>query len=180
MASETPTRVELVHTSDPYTSLKPGSQGTVTLVDALGTVHVKWDSGQTLGLIAEVDDWRVLEEAAAAADPPTPPGASKTDAPAPAPSSSRPVEAAASSTASRTAAKPKQTQRGSALPRGVCPECGNDVAVRKGGLIREHHRRQSSGPPAFSAPKGEWVGCSAMATGATKCPGSGKPAKAAA
>ncbi len=26
----------------------------------------------------------------------------------------------------------------SALPRGRCPVCGSDVALRRGGLIREH------------------------------------------
>lgn len=26
----------------------------------------------------------------------------------------------------------------SALPRGACPVCGRDVALRKGGLVREH------------------------------------------
>ena len=26
----------------------------------------------------------------------------------------------------------------SALPRGTCPECGADVALRKGGKAREH------------------------------------------
>lgn len=25
-----------------------------------------------------------------------------------------------------------------ALPRGHCPKCGSDVALRKGGLVREH------------------------------------------
>lgn len=36
---------------DPYTDLRPGAVGTVELVDALGTVHVKWDSGGRLGLV---------------------------------------------------------------------------------------------------------------------------------
>lgn len=26
----------------------------------------------------------------------------------------------------------------SALPRGTCPACGSDVALRKGDLVREH------------------------------------------
>ena len=51
-------RVELIHTSDPYTSLKPGDQGTVQMVDDAGTVHVKWDSGSTLGLIPGEDRFR--------------------------------------------------------------------------------------------------------------------------
>lgn len=53
-------RVELVHTSDPYTDLKRGAQGTVLLEDSMGTLHVKWDSGSTLGLIAGEDSWRTV------------------------------------------------------------------------------------------------------------------------
>ena len=55
-------RVELVSTTDPYTSLKPGDQGTVFSIDALGTVHIKWDNGSNLGLVPGVDKWRVIEE----------------------------------------------------------------------------------------------------------------------
>jgi Domain of unknown function (DUF4314) len=63
MATTTPptpgTRVALVHTSDPWTRLRPGAKGTVTLVDHLGTVHVRWDDGSTLGLVPGEDDWTV-------------------------------------------------------------------------------------------------------------------------
>jgi Domain of unknown function (DUF4314) len=34
-------RVELIHTSDPYTRLTPGTRGTVTFIDDRGTVHVR-------------------------------------------------------------------------------------------------------------------------------------------
>lgn len=50
-------RVRLIHTSDPYTHQKPGDEGTVSLVDAIGTVHVKWDDGGSLGLIYGEDRW---------------------------------------------------------------------------------------------------------------------------
>jgi hypothetical protein len=53
-------RVRLVSTSDPYTRLKYGEEGTVTLVDDMGTVHVKWDSGSSLGLIEGEDRWEVV------------------------------------------------------------------------------------------------------------------------
>ena len=54
-------RVRLERCSDPYTRLQPGAEGTVTHVDALGTVHVKWDSGARLGLVPEAgDSWEVL------------------------------------------------------------------------------------------------------------------------
>jgi hypothetical protein len=48
-------RVKLVRCSDPHTAIRPGELGTVTFVDALGTVHVSWDIGATLGMIRGVD-----------------------------------------------------------------------------------------------------------------------------
>lgn len=44
-------RVELVSMSDPYSKLKPGDQGTVTLVDDIGTVFIRWDCGSGLGAV---------------------------------------------------------------------------------------------------------------------------------
>ena len=49
-------RVRLEHCSDEYTELKPGALGTVNFIDGFGTVHVKWDDGSSLGMIAEVGD----------------------------------------------------------------------------------------------------------------------------
>lgn len=51
-------RVELVSTDDEFTRLRPGEQGTVTFVDSLGTVHVQWDSGSSLGLVPGHDQFR--------------------------------------------------------------------------------------------------------------------------
>lgn len=50
-------RIELTYCSDPHTRLEPGDQGTVSMVDGTGTVHVKWDNGSSLGLIPGEDDW---------------------------------------------------------------------------------------------------------------------------
>ena len=45
------TRVELISMNDPYNkSLKPGDQGTVRLVDDIGTIFVDWDCGSGLGI----------------------------------------------------------------------------------------------------------------------------------
>ncbi len=55
------TRIELRYISDPHTELKPGALGTVTMIDALGTIHVAWDSGSTLGLIPGEDRWAEAE-----------------------------------------------------------------------------------------------------------------------
>jgi hypothetical protein len=51
-------RIELVHTGDPYTNLKPGDRGTVAMVDSMGTVHVRWDNGSNLGLVPGEDAWK--------------------------------------------------------------------------------------------------------------------------
>lgn len=45
-----------MRSSDPYTKLVFGDEGEVTTVDDLGTVHIKWDNGSTLGMITEEGD----------------------------------------------------------------------------------------------------------------------------
>lgn len=53
-------RVRLDYTSDRYTNLQPGDEGTVAMVDSIGTVHVNWDNGSTLGLVPGEDRWTEL------------------------------------------------------------------------------------------------------------------------
>lgn len=53
-------RVRLVRTSDPYTQLKPGDEGTAQFADDMGTLSVRWDSGSSLGLVPGEDRWEVL------------------------------------------------------------------------------------------------------------------------
>lgn len=48
--------VELEHTTEPHTELKPGAQGTVAVVDSAGTIHVTWDDGHTLGMVPSAGD----------------------------------------------------------------------------------------------------------------------------
>lgn len=49
-------RVELVYLGeDPYSRLKPGDQGSVSVVDDTGTVFVNWDCGSKLGIIYGID-----------------------------------------------------------------------------------------------------------------------------
>jgi hypothetical protein len=55
------TRVALVYTEDPYTRLKPGEKGTVTCVDDIGTIHVNWDSGSSLGIFFGEDLCRTID-----------------------------------------------------------------------------------------------------------------------
>ena len=55
------TRVMLIRMNDPYTNLRQGDQGTVTLVDDIGTIHVKWDRGSTLGIAFGEDECKRIE-----------------------------------------------------------------------------------------------------------------------
>lgn len=45
------TRVELVHMDDPYTKLTVEDKGTVNHVDDMGTIHISWDCGSSLGVV---------------------------------------------------------------------------------------------------------------------------------
>jgi len=57
------TRVELVSMDDPYnTKLTPGCRGTVVSVDSIGTIHVAWDCGSSLGIVYGVDSCRKVAE----------------------------------------------------------------------------------------------------------------------
>ena len=55
-------RVMLIRMSDPYTNLRLGDCGTVTLVDDIGTIHVNWDCGSSLGVVFGEDECRRIGE----------------------------------------------------------------------------------------------------------------------
>ncbi len=55
-------RVELISTTDEYTTLVPGDKGTVRLVDDMGTIHINWDNGNTLGMIPGEDQIIIIDE----------------------------------------------------------------------------------------------------------------------
>lgn len=65
-------RIELVHTTDEYTKLKSGNRGTVRDVTKMPAsicrgnrprrkIHVDWDTGSSLSLIAGEDSFKVVE-----------------------------------------------------------------------------------------------------------------------
>jgi hypothetical protein len=58
----TGTRVILIRMSDPFTNLQQGDRGTVICVDDIGTIHVNWDCGSTLGVVFGEDQCRRIEE----------------------------------------------------------------------------------------------------------------------
>lgn len=55
-------RVELVHMDDPFSKLYPGCRGTVRAVDSIGTIHVAWDCGSSLGVVYGEDSCRRVTE----------------------------------------------------------------------------------------------------------------------
>ena len=54
------TRVELVYMSDTYAPPK-GTQGTVTGVDDIGSLLVKWDNGSSLNVLYGEDMVRIVK-----------------------------------------------------------------------------------------------------------------------
>ena len=57
------TRVELIHMDDPYNQkLVLGCKGTVRCVDDMGTIHVSWDIGSTLGVVYGEDSCRIIDQ----------------------------------------------------------------------------------------------------------------------
>ena len=56
-------RVELTKMNDPYrTDLVPGCRGTVRFVDDMGTIHVRWDIGSSLGVVYGEDTCKLIKE----------------------------------------------------------------------------------------------------------------------
>ena len=45
------TRVRLVSMDDPFSRLSAGAEGTVIAVDDIGTIHIAWDFGSSLGAV---------------------------------------------------------------------------------------------------------------------------------
>ena len=55
-------RVKLIRMNDPYSrDLRPGMLGTVTHVDDIGTIHVAWDCGSSLGVVYGEDSCAVVD-----------------------------------------------------------------------------------------------------------------------
>lgn len=56
-------RVRLNHMNDSYRpDLKEGALGTVSRVDDIGTIHVSWDCGSSLGVVLGEDSCSRVDE----------------------------------------------------------------------------------------------------------------------
>lgn len=56
------TRIKLISMEDPYAPIPSGTNGTVRIVDSIGTIHVDWDNGRRLGLIPWENSFEVLTD----------------------------------------------------------------------------------------------------------------------
>lgn len=54
------TEVELESINDAYRDLPVGLRGKVSVVDDIGTIHVEWENGATLGVIYGVDSIKIV------------------------------------------------------------------------------------------------------------------------
>ena len=55
-------RVKLICMKDPYRDLEAGTLGTVMHVDDIGTIHVSWDCGSSLGVVLGEDSCTRIDE----------------------------------------------------------------------------------------------------------------------
>ena len=58
------TRVQLLRMDDPYAPVPSGTRGTVTHVDDIGQLQMRWDNGQSLALLtaAELAEEQTMQE----------------------------------------------------------------------------------------------------------------------
>lgn len=54
------TRIRLNSMEDPYAPIAPGTEGVVDVVDDIGTIHMKWNNGRSLGIVPGEDSFSVL------------------------------------------------------------------------------------------------------------------------
>ena len=52
-------RIKCISMNDPH-PIAEGTEGTVELVDDMGTIHVKWDNGSRLGLVPDEDKYELI------------------------------------------------------------------------------------------------------------------------
>jgi len=54
-------RIRLIKMDDPYTKLVNDDEGTITGIDGIGQIMVKWDNGSSLSIIPEIDEFEIID-----------------------------------------------------------------------------------------------------------------------
>lgn len=54
------TRIRLIFRDDCLNPVPCGATGTVLFVDDMGQIHMKWDSGASLALVVDVDEFEII------------------------------------------------------------------------------------------------------------------------
>lgn len=55
------TKLELIKIYDYINPVPAGTTGEVINVDDIGTIHVNWNNGSTLGLVVGIDEFKIIE-----------------------------------------------------------------------------------------------------------------------
>ena len=53
-------RIRCLFCTDPFSPIESGQEGVIRHVDDIGTIHVDWDNGRTLGLIPGKDSFEIV------------------------------------------------------------------------------------------------------------------------
>lgn len=56
------TRVKLIKMYDELSAIPTGTEGIIESIDDIGTLHINWDNGSSLGLIVGVDEFEIIGE----------------------------------------------------------------------------------------------------------------------
>lgn len=56
------TKVQLIKMYDYISPVSSGTIGSVDFIDDIGNIHMKWENGSRLSLIAGLDEFRILED----------------------------------------------------------------------------------------------------------------------
>lgn len=54
-------RIRLNNMEDPFAPVEPGTMGTLRVIDDIGTFHINWDNGRTLGVVPGVDSFSLVQ-----------------------------------------------------------------------------------------------------------------------
>ena len=55
------TKVKLIKMYD-LQEVPVGTKGIIEFIDDIGTLHIKWENGSTLGLVVGVDEFEIIEQ----------------------------------------------------------------------------------------------------------------------